>query len=594
MQEDNHNTMLPIDEMDMSVAQGRLVVLSKQNLTSITAGSFLAPLGTALVLFISNFNKDTFLVWLGVCLTIGIGRILHHREFRTFQELGKPMHQWQFELILLAMLSGLSWAAASILFVDPENTSISVFVIISILALISGGTNAYSSHPNIFLSFSLSLWLPTLFYFLYQNERFYYEISFLVSLFLGWNIFTVFNKSMSITENIRLQTENTKLLYELKYQRVIAEEANKAKSRFLAAASHDLRQPLHAMGLFADGLTLRIKNPEAMEILGSLKRSMDTLRNLFDSLLDISRLDAGVIKVDSHVFCLTDMIQRLNIEYEVMAKDKGLRYRSHLRPAWLDSDPTLVEQMLRNLMANAIKYTQEGGVLIGMRFKGSIVRIEVWDTGIGIAKEHQKQVFEEFNQVNNPERDRSQGIGLGLSILKRTASLLGTRIGISSKLGSGSKFYIELAMADTPMLSEDRPSTEFNPDKEIDLDLSGVSVLVVDDEADIRAALHLKLKDWGCQVKTAYSIESAVRSLDDFNPDILLTDYRLSIEETGDRVIKAIHENIGYEIPSIIITGTAMAESIKNIEELKVTVLYKPLEPLELNEKMIYALNRSI
>lgn len=593
MKKNTNGKILPIDEIDLHIAQGKLAVLSKQNFTSILAGNIMAPVGVSLVLYFSDYPINTLMIWLGFSLLLGIARLLHHREFIHFQEYGKPMKQWEFEQILLAMLSGLSWSAAAILFVTVDNTTISVFVTVSVLALISGATSAYSSHPRIFSAFSLSLWLPAALYYIIQNNSFYYQLTFLGSLFLSWNIATVLSQSRSITETIKLQSENTKLLYELKYQRLIAEEANKAKSRFLAAASHDLRQPLHAMGLFADGLNHRIANPEAMRVLGLLKGSMETLRNLFDSLLDISRLDAGVIKVDAQTFSLNQMLERLNIEYEALTKAKSLKFRSRLIPSWIHSDPTLVEQMLRNLIANAIKYTESGGILVAIRPKSNKIRIEVWDTGIGIAKENQKQIFDEFNQVNNPERDRSQGIGLGLSILKRTAGLLGTEIGMSSKLGSGSKFHIDFFPTDAPSFIDDHFTNSQIVEKDLDLDLTGVSVLVVDDEADIRAALELRLQDWGCNVATAYSIKSACNLLNDFTPDILLTDYRLSANETGDMVIKEVHKTIGYEIPSIIVTGTTMAEYIQNIEQLNVSVLYKPLEPKALQEKMIYALNKA-
>jgi len=577
------------DQLENQIQHGKLGLIVEQNAVTFVAANLVSPLLIAVTLWLTCESTQELIAWVGFGLLLCAARALHHHEFKNFSVYSKPAKQWEFELILLSMLSGFFWAASGILFIKPDNPGLSVFIIASMFAHISAAVASHASHIRIFISFCFALWIPACAFFIAMNSIFYYQIAILGSFFVLANLSFALNQSRSITQSLRLQYENAKLLNELKQQKMIAVEANRAKSRFMAAASHDLRQPLHAMNLFADGLEQRIKAPETTHILGLLKDSMNALRELFDSLLDISRFDAGIIKPQPKDFDLSLIIQKLLKEYRLHASNKGLDLRSRVTTRWIHSDPTLTEQILRNLIWNAIKYTKTGGILVSCRKRRKNIVFEVWDTGPGILETDQKQIFEEFHQGSNPDRDRSQGIGLGLSIVQRTAKLLNLEIDMRSVYGKGSKFSIGFK----PSTVQAPPSliTQQVIKKEIDFDLNGVSVLVVDDEANILDALEILLKDWGCNVITCKTIQQVKDTLEEFHPDILLTDYRLKNNETGNMVIKEVRQATGFETPCIVITGTVASRSLSRIQSRYTKLLYKPLQPKELREEMVAVLN---
>lgn len=587
------DSSLLFDQLENQIQRGRLELIVEQNAATFIAANLVSPILITVILWLTGESPKWLFAWILFGLLLCAGRALHHHEFKNFASYSKPAHQWEFELILLSMLSGFFWAASGILFINPDNPGLSVFIVAAIFAHISAAVASHATHIRIFIAFCFSLWIPACAFFIGMNSTFYYQIAILGSFFVLANLSFALNQSRSVTQSLRLQYENVKLLNELKHQKIIADEANHAKSRFMAAASHDLRQPLHAMNLFTDSLAQRIENPETGRILNLLRGSINTLRELFDSLLDISRLDAGVIKPQLQAFNLKDMITKLLDEYSLHTSNKGLQLRSRLYECWVYSDPVLVEQILRNLIWNAIKYTDTGGILIGCRNRRRKTVFEIWDTGVGIIESEQHRIFEEFHQTNNPDRDRSQGIGLGLSIVQRTARLLNLDVGMRSNYGNGSKFFIGFEPANVPHLPSptSKKTQPIGKGKKLDFNLTGVSVLVVDDEVAILDALEVVLQDWGCKVALCKSIQEVKSSLEDFNPDILLTDFNLNNGETGDSVIQLVDYDMGYKTPAIIITGAATAEGLNNIKGQQTNILYKPLQAEELRKKMVEVLN---
>lgn len=284
------------------------------------------------------------------------------------------------------------------------------------------------------------------------------------------------------------------------------ELANRAKSRFLAAASHDLRQPMHALGLFVGQLNDMIQYPEARKIVDQVRASVEAMEQLLNSLLDISKLDAGVLLPQIEDFPLATLLQKMENHFTAAALSKGLRLR--VRPCRLAarSDPLLLERILMNLVSNAVNHTERGGIVVGCRRRGNHVRIDVWDTGVGIPDDKQHEIFHEFIQLGNPERDRSRGLGLGLAIVERLARLLDHRIDLASKPGRGSRFSIELPAGDMQLALRERrvPAPATNA-------LRGLFVVVVDDEALVRAGMEGVLHGWGCHVLNAGSGDEAWR-----------------------------------------------------------------------------------
>lgn len=379
------------------------------------------------------------------------------------------------------------------------------------------------------------------------------------------------------------------LLYEAMLQHSIQQlqEKEKAKTRFLAAASHDLRQPLHAMGLFVSTLQDRALDTGTRKLVQQLDASTDALRALLNSLLDISRLDAGVIHAKNQHCAMQDMFDRLAHDFYPVATEKKISLRFTTQPYWVNCDSSLLEQILRNLLSNALRYTHKGGVLAGFRRRGNTLRIEVWDTGIGIPANELKNIFQEFYQVENPERDRTQGLGLGLAIAQRTANLLGLHIEVNSSVGKGSVFSIAVPLGKMEHETASQPvSPQHNQ-------FDSALVVVIDDELAIREATGMMLENWGCEVLLADSQDRMFELLAQHqrSPSAIIADYRLRNNKTGAEAIRSLHQHYHAGIPAIIVTGDTDPARIREANESGYHLLHKPLAPAKLRTLLGHLLN---
>lgn len=371
---------------------------------------------------------------------------------------------------------------------------------------------------------------------------------------------------------------------ELRAKKEEAESATLAKSRFLAAASHDLRQPTHALGLFVARLAQLPHDEETHRLVGNLDASVQAMQNLLDALLDISRFEAGAIRPNVTAFPLANVLNLLRSELETLALDKGLSLRVRPCDAWVTSDAALLHRILLNLVSNALRYTQSGGVVVGCRSigSGSGLRIEVWDSGIGIPPEHRQDIFREFFQVGNVERDRRKGLGLGLNIVERTARLLGHPLGVCSVPGRGSRFTLEVPRAASREWFEPVVAEVLLPDE-----LAGLSVLLVEDDTLSATALAELLLSWGCEVRIAEGLHGALWHLKQgFRPDLLISDYRLSQEESGIDVTRRVRDACGRPLPVLLISGDTDTGFLQSAREAGLTLLHKPLRPAKLRALM--------
>jgi signal transduction histidine kinase/CheY-like chemotaxis protein len=373
-----------------------------------------------------------------------------------------------------------------------------------------------------------------------------------------------------------------------------AERANLAKGKFLAAASHDLRQPLQSLFLFADGLEQHIADRDGSEKLLHLRRGLDALKELLDALLDISRLDAEVVEPTIDDFPLSLLFDRIEAAYGKVAGAKEVEFSIHHHGLAVRTDRTLLGRIVGNLIENAIQYTWTGAVRVECRSLGDRVRIEVQDTGIGIPPEQMDDIWTEFHQVGNPERDRNKGLGLGLAIVQRLAKLLGCRVEVLSALRRGSIFSIEVpagvAVAAPEMAHE--PAT-VRPIGPIDPDRSRYAVLV-DDDAIVLLGLQSILRDWGYEVLAAGSTEQALDRLrgDTRKPDIIVADYRLRGGRIGTEAIVRIRELFDCNIPGVILTGETGPECAEDAAAHGFSIAHKPITSRQLNmavEKLLAA-----
>ncbi|MCP5279795.1 MAG: response regulator [Thiobacillus sp.] len=363
---------------------------------------------------------------------------------------------------------------------------------------------------------------------------------------------------------------------ELARQKQAAEAANLAKTRFLGAASHDLRQPMHAIGLYAAVLKPKLRGREAAYTLDKLDASVSAMEGLLDAILDISRLDAGAIRPKFQDLDIQALLDHLKEDFRLQAEAQDLKLRLHSPPAWVMSDPILLDRILRNLICNALRYTREGGVLLSARRRGQTLRLQVWDTGIGICAEDQERVFQEFVQIANPERDRSKGLGLGLAIVERLARLLGHHLSLRSVPGQGTVFSLDVPLASgaTDEAMPDVPALE-------DITRLKGLVLLVDDDIAVRDALTSLMTIWGLTVIARSNSTTALAELES-PPDLLVTDYRLA-DRDGLALAQALRDRwTGTEFPVIVITGDTSPENVRLLQASGYPVLHKPVRPARL------------
>lgn len=358
-----------------------------------------------------------------------------------------------------------------------------------------------------------------------------------------------------------------------------AQKASIAKTRFLAAASHDLRQPLQALNLFVYALENKEKNEEKRDIIKLIRNSLDSLKELLNTLLDISKLEAGVVQPTFKSFDVGPMIARIKSELSAVAWANDLEMRMVNSHAHVYSDPSLLETIVRNLVDNAIKYTDQGRVLIGCRRRNGNLRIEVWDTGPGIAPDKHELIFQDFYQINNAARQRSQGLGLGLSIVQRMSNLLGCQMGCESTPPKGSMFWVEVPLSNEVVV-ENQTFSSIAPN------CGNAHIVIIEDDEQVLLGLKALLENAGYSTQTFLSgqtntIRSAFIGATRI-PDLIIADYRLDVELTGRDAIAMIRKTLATEIPAIIVTGDTAPERLREAKQSGLPILHKPIQPEEL------------
>jgi len=497
-------------------------------------------------------------------------------------------------LAVCSFAYGILWGAAGVYMSTPgmpEQFLIMLFILAGFGAgaVVSGAIYL----PAFYMFFFPSL-LPLIVSSFLDGSRFSNVLAITVTLFFvvmavfANNLHKVFKQSLRLRfENIDLVNELTAQRNELEIQKEIAERANAAKTRFLAAASHDLRQPLHAMGLFISALSERVRGSVTHKLVLQLDASTGALRGLLNALLDISRLDAGVIHPRIMPCSVQNLFDQIAIECTAQAEEKNISLCVAPTSVWVMSDATLLERIIRNLVLNAIRYTDKGGVLLGCRHRGDQLRIEVWDSGIGIAAHELNNIFHEFYQIGNPERDRNNGLGLGLAIAQRLARLFDNRIEVKSVLKKGSVFALTLPKCNATIVSHELPAISTTGHLQTSM------IIVIDDELAIREATQLMLESWGCEVLLADTGEAALIAVAEAGrkPDAIIADYRLRDNKNGVDAVHGLHKVYGCDIPVIIITGDTAPDRLRETETSGYHLLHKPLAPARLRALLTHVIS---
>jgi len=484
---------------------------------------------------------------------------------------------------MTAMLTliGALWGLVAWLYLDVRQPA----VVICVLSLIAGMSAAalavFSACLPVAIGFFLPAIVPVWIAFLATGDIEYLPMFLGTPLYLCVLLVFARNYARVARHAIALRFENVELISQLREQTAraeaaqhAAEDASRAKSVFLASASHDLRQPLHAMGLFLVSLGRTGLDERQRQLVAHIEASSGAAREMLNSLLDFSKLEAGVITPRARAFRLQPLLHKLENEFAPQADARGLVYRTRDTTAMLYGDPTLVELVLRNLIANAIRYSRQGGVLVACRMRRLHAVVEVWDTGIGIPAAQHRDIFREFHQLGNPERDQRKGLGLGLAIVDGLARTMRTRVTLGSRPGRGSVFRFNMPLAWGTPEEAPRPPAPHG--------LDGLRVLVIDDDAAIRTAMSELLAAWQCECRTAESEEEALALLSAFTPALILADYRLRGHRTGQEALDAIRQRLGRHVPAIIITGDTAADRLRTAHASGTALLHKPVVPQEL------------
>jgi two-component system, sensor histidine kinase len=494
---------------------------------------------------------------------------------------------WADGFVAICLAEGIGWGWASISLAGSSGQfSLEMVVMIVTLSVAAGSIPVFSAYLPAFFALFLPTTIPSLIWAI-ETRTIFPEATVMYSMMA---IFVTGMGAIGVRAN-RNFNELVRLRIDLQEQKEVAERASLAKSQFLAAASHDLRQPVHALGLFVSALRAVPGLPTAaLRILDRMELSTAAMSDLFSAILDISRLDAGVVDVRRQAFALQPLLDRICQDFAEEAADKSIVLHQQATGAVVFSDPHLVERILRNLVSNAIRHSDQGRVVVGCRKRGKAVRLEVWDTGAGITPENQQRIFQEYVQLHNPERDRTRGLGLGLAIVRRLSELLDCELSLRSHVGRGSCFSICL-----PLAAEVSPVSSLAATEVSHVIAEGALILVIDDEVAVREAMDALLTGWGYSVLTAASGDEALTEIDQGKvcPRIIICDYRLRGEENGITVIRRLQAECKQPVPAVLISGDTAEDRLIEARASGLELLHKPVHNSKLRAVIVNSMRVS-
>lgn len=549
---------------------------------SILTGSFAIALISTVVLW-QYSDKTTLSLWFAAALILLAIRwhLTNGYKKQSRKEQNEHYQLWASLFTVGSFVNGLLWGLVPVIFFTKDPAVLALILIMH-AGFISGAALATSIYLPALLAFIVPSTLMFTVSLLVQGGLEYWPQALLTICYFITIVFFARRNNHSVTEQVRLRLKNTELLTDLRAQRDKAEQAVKDKNQFLAAASHDLRQPVHALGLFVNSLKTRDDPKQRKYILEKISESTEALGSLFHGLLDLSKLDAKVLENNPETVNLSELMSLIESEFQYTASEKNLALTiPTATPFAAYIDVALLERILRNLVSNAIKYTSEGCVSVIIEAESDkLLTIAVRDTGIGIDQSEFENIFSEYHQLQNPERDRRKGLGLGLAIVRRLCQLLDIPISVKSKLGAGSTFTLTVPRGDESKIIPALPEDE-------SYDHDALSLVVIDDEQDIVEGMEQLLSGWGHKVIAATSIQGALSALEnEAAPDVIIADFRLGGQASGLDAIRVISEEFNCDIPALLVTGDTAPERLIQAASASVPVLYKPLEPNVLKEAL--------
>ncbi|BBE49612.1 Histidine protein kinase DivJ [Ferriphaselus amnicola] len=594
---DSKNLPTLVEELRFHIDESTLLIRADQIRTRLDAYPVMivsqALLALALVWMMWGVVATHILSgWLALMLTglalDGLFLFQHRAEVTTVEQC----QRWARHFVIFVTLLGGLWGAAGVVMFVADNLGFQALLISVALGLAAGAVTINPIFVPALIIWEILVLTPITLRVFAEGDEIHLALGAMLLLYSITVLNDGYKLSRRLLEALLRGHENTALLKDLSHEQIISEQArekaetaNREKSRFLAAASHDLRQPLQALMLFSDALSSHIhgRDPIAQKLAGQIESSVNSLTDMLSALLNISRLESGVVQPQLQHFNLQHLLDRLYLEFHRIAQEQGLAFTIPVFSEQFDgvvihSDPHLLEQIIRNLASNAIRYTTEGKVEVMCHLVGDKVKICVADTGIGISKEDLPRIFDEYFQSNNSQRDRRQGLGLGLSIVRRVEKLLGYHLVVKSELGRGTSICFTVPLGDA-----DRETFPYRVLEEAE-DIYATHVALLEDDAEIREATQALLESWGCIVFAAALPDELIAQYEKEKqrPDVLLSDYRLPAGVTAIHALKQMRELWGPSLPVIVVTGDTGSEALREIQSNQAILLHKPLSPVRL------------
>ena len=568
--------------MQTPIAHEQIRLLYAQP-TGVFFGAIVVALAATWTLWPGEDHQLWILLWCLANVALVAGRLYAHRVYtqQLNSQPGSDNTLWGFFYCLCSFSTGTLWGLTLLLFFPDDRYNLAIIMVIH-AGYISAAVLATSIYFPAFLCFILSSSILITGGILLHGGWEFIMMAGLSVFYSGMLIFFGIRNNESVADQIKLRMKNTELLTQVQEEADRAQQAMLEKNRFLASASHDLRQPVHALGLQVGNLRKHIHSTEAVEILDSIRESTDGLSDLFHGLLDLSELDADVVDNSPGHHRLSELLLRINTDYQSVARDKGLSLDIDTQTdAVALIDKSLLERVLRNLVSNAIKYTARGGVTLSIEPQDDSLRLSVRDTGQGIPAQEIDSIFSEYHQLENPERDRRKGLGLGLAIVRRLCKLMEIPIDVESAPGKGSTFSIVVPAGKHIPL----PVQETAPPLQ---DISEAIVLIVEDERPTLIAMQQMLRDWGCHVIAATDTDDAMQQLaSEKFLDAIVADLRLPNNRTGLETIDTVRKHYkNDELPALLISGDTDPERLTMANKARVKMAHKPVDPDNLRREI--------
>ncbi|MDB5963651.1 MAG: hybrid sensor histidine kinase/response regulator, partial [Polaromonas sp.] len=564
--------------------------------TSLVAsvGAFLTALGFWGIVYFQTRQPAT-LVWAFLIHTSQMIRFLMSVRYVNTPPAAREPESAARSYSNALTFNGIAWGLAPWLFFPAGNFPLTSLMMLLLLGISSGGMASLAPYRPALFRFIVPVLAGLASALAWHSGVLNTFLALCTLAYLYVTLKFGLAQNRLLTEALRARYEGEELARRLAEQVQKVEQASLEKTRFFASASHDLRQPLHSLGLFGAAILARLQDSPDEPLARNMMHCVDALEASFSSMLDVSRLDAGVVEMRVRPVALADVFRRLQASLGRQAEAQGLALRFKPAGKWVHADPALLERLLGNLVHNALKFTDAGGILVVARTRGDSVVVEVWDSGRGMRADELPRVFDEFYQVGNQERDRSKGLGMGLAIVRRLAGLMRAPLEVLSRPGRGTVFKLQLPRSVALGAVAAAGSDGTIGSTTARWSLAGLCVLVVDDEETVRTSTAAALRLYGFQVEVADGLPQAVAVGERLGGklDALITDFRLRNGDDGIRVAAALRQLLGDHLPVLLVTGDTAPERVRQAQRSGLRVLYKPVNVGTLVEEIATQLQAS-